>query len=221
MPNSASASSVRPEPSRPMMPSTSPLCKAKETSSNSPPRVGALASSTGGRPARCRAVTRVIDAIARHQLGQTMVVDLDAAGKRADLASVAKHGDAFGDLDDFLEPVADEDDRHAKLLQAANIPQQLADLMAGQRRGRFVHEQQARVDGKTAADGDDLALGDRRAFRRARRAAGCASSRAKRRGRGCPHRLPRRRPRAAAEFVVDGDVLEHASGSETARGPDR
>ena len=58
MPKSASASSVRPAPSSPMRPTTSPACRVKETSANSPARLACRTSSTGGRSAGGRAVTR-------------------------------------------------------------------------------------------------------------------------------------------------------------------
>ena len=72
-------------------------------------------------------MTRVLDAIAGHQFGEAVIVDLGGR-KGADLAPVAQHGHALGDLDDLLEPMADEDDGDARApsggapLQAADRP---------------------------------------------------------------------------------------------------
>ena len=96
MPKSVSASSVRPEPSRPVMPSTSPWRSVKLTSSNSPRR-DRLSTSSSGWCAPCRGRDGVLDLEAGHQLGDAPLVDL---GRRrgADLAAVAHDRDALGDL---------------------------------------------------------------------------------------------------------------------------
>ena len=41
-----------------------------------------------------------------------MVIDLEG-WERANLASIAQHGHAFGNLNDLLQPVTDEYDRNA------------------------------------------------------------------------------------------------------------
>ncbi len=65
--------------------------------------------------------------------------------KRRDVPSVAEHGHAVGDRRDFLEPVRDVDDGHAGGLERPDAIEEPFDLPVGQRRRRFVHDQDARV----------------------------------------------------------------------------
>ncbi len=171
MPKSASASSVRPAPSSPMSPTISPAPSVSETSANSPARV-ACRDLERGRPAGERPRGQlVLDAFAGHQLGEPVVVEIGGA-EGADLAAVAQHRDPLGDLDHLLQPVADEDDGDALRLQPADRREQQLDLVAGQRGGRLVHEEDAGVGGEAAADRDDLALRHGQRSRRGRRAEG-------------------------------------------------
>ena len=203
-----------------MRPRISPAWSVKETSANSPARLAPRTSSTAGvgltRPGR----HRVLDALAGHQLGEPVVVDL-GCGKGADLAAVAQHGHPLGDLDHLLEPMADEDDGDAVRLQPANRREQQVDLVPGQRGRRLVHEQDAGIGGEPAADRDDLALRDRQRCRRGASSGRSASSRASAACAAVAHRLARRRPERRAELQVDGDVLHDRQVRETATGPGR
>ena len=220
MPKSASASSVRPAPSRPMRPTISPACRVKETSSNSPARLAP--PHLEHRPAACGrrgAPHRVLDALAGHQLGEAVIVDLGGR-EGADLAAVAQHRDPLGDLDHLIQPVADEDDGDALRLQPADRREQEVDLVPGQRRGRLVHEQDAGVGGEAAADRDDLALRHRqRADAGIERQMGIEPG--ERRLRRLAHRPPRRRPQRRAELAGRWRCSPAPSGSETATGPGR
>ncbi len=141
-----------------------------------------------------------------------MVVDL-GCGKGADLAPIAQHGHALGDLDHLLQAMTDEHDRDALRLQPAHRRQQQVDLMPRQRRRGFVHEQEARVGGQPAADRDDLALRDRqvadRRIERQVRIEPCERGQ-----RGFPHGAAGRRLERAAELMVDRNVLQHGQVGE-------
>lgn len=103
----------------------------------------------------------VTDAASGHQFGQPMIVNLQRR-KRTDLASVAKHRNTFGKSHDFLQSMADENNRQSALLEPADYVEQAHDFMVRQRRCRLVHEQELSVGGKTTADRHDLPLGDRK-----------------------------------------------------------
>ena len=64
---------------------------------------------------------------------------------RADVLAVAHDGDAVGDLLELAHAVRYVDDAHAARLQIADEAEQLLDLAFGQRRGRLVHDEYARV----------------------------------------------------------------------------
>ena len=116
--------------------------------------------------------SRVLDALAGHQLGEAVVVDL-GGGEGADLAAVAQHRDPLGDLDHLVEPVADEDDSDALRLQPRAIA--ASSRSTSWRVSEAVGSSMKRmpgIGGEAAADGDDLALRDRQRADTARRAAG-------------------------------------------------
>ena len=81
-------------------------------------------------------------------------------GDAGDLA-VAQHRHAVGDARHFLEPVRDIDDADAAPRDLAHDRKQPLDLGRGQRRGRLVHDQDARGVGERLGDGDDLPAADR------------------------------------------------------------
>ena len=86
-------------------------------------------------------------------------------GPAGDEAAVAKDGDAVGDLEDFLEAVADEEHRDPGRGQQADLLEELADLVGGERRGRLVHDQHADVERERLRDLDGLLLRDGEAAR--------------------------------------------------------
>ena len=75
-----------------------------------------------------------------HHARQFTLVGLGGVD-RADLAGVAHHGDAVGNLDDFLELVRDEDDGLAAINQVADGREQVLRLAGRQHGGRLVEDQ--------------------------------------------------------------------------------
>ena len=93
-------------------------------------------------------------------------------------SAVAEDRDRVGDERQFLEPVRDEQDRGSMLAQVARDAEKLLGLRWGQRRGRFIKDQEFWVSGQRTSNLDELKfsnrkLGDKRA-RIDRDAASCA-----------------------------------------------
>ena len=65
-----------------------------------------------------------------------------------DVLAVAHDGGAVADLLDFFKAVGDVYDGHAAFLEHADDAKQRVDLAVGQRRGRLVHDEYARVEGQ-------------------------------------------------------------------------
>ena len=149
----------------------------------------------------------MFEAFASHQLGQPVVVDLGYR-EGSHLAAVAEHGHTFSDLDDLVEPMADKDDADPLRLQASNRCQKKIDLVARERRGRLVHEQDASVGRQTPADGHDLALGDRQPANHSIEGQ-VGLETCKRRLRGKPHLLSWRRLQGRRQYQTYRDVFFH------------
>ena len=66
-------------------------------------------------------------------------------------------------LEDLVEPVAHEQDRDAASAQASDDREQPLDLVRGERRGRLVEDQDARLDRQRLGDLDQLLVGHRQA----------------------------------------------------------
>ena len=202
-----------------MSPTISPAPRVSETSANSPARVACRTSSAGRRLGGRPRGQLVLDAFAGHQLGEPVVVEIGGA-EGADLAAVAQHRDPLGDLDHLFQPVADEDDGDALRLQPADGREQELDLVAGQRGGRLVHEQDAGVGGEAAADRDDLALRHgQRPDAGVERKVGVEPG--ERRLRRRAHRPPGRRPQRRARARGRWRCSPRPSGWGRARGPGR
>ena len=86
---------------------------------------------------------------------------ISRGGEGADLAAVAQHRDALGDLHHLVEAVRDEHVAMPFALRSRDEREQRVDLVAGQRGGRLVHDDEPGVGRHGAADGDELAAGDR------------------------------------------------------------
>ena len=139
----ARTSSVRPAPISPAMPRISPALHreadiveaARRARTGSRPR--AATSSPGRRQRR----EHPLDAAADHLLddGAHGHVGALVAG---DDAAVAHHHDAVGDLRDLVQPVADIDEGHAFRLELADLLEQQLGLLAAERCGRLVEDQQ-------------------------------------------------------------------------------
>ena len=96
--------------------------------------------------------------LARRQLRRPRVVH--------DLA-VAHDRDRVAEGEDLLEAVRDEQHRGAAVAQRPHDAEEPLDLGPGQRRGRLVHDEHARVEAERLGDLDDLLVGDRQAAHRA------------------------------------------------------
>ncbi len=74
-----------------------------------------------------------------------------------------KHRRPVAELEDLVQPVADEEDRDAAVAQAADDREQALDLVGRERRRRLVEDQDARVDRERLGDLDELLVGHRQA----------------------------------------------------------
>ena len=162
-PVSARASSVRPDPSRPATPSTSP--SARSTSAPGIPlptvmsralRNGSAASSIARRR---RMRPQVLDAPAEHLLDEVDPQQL-LGEVLADEPAVAQHRDPVADLVDLIEEVRHEQDRDAALLQLADDAEELGHLVEVEARRRLVEHEHLDVDRDRAGDGDELLHGE-------------------------------------------------------------
>ena len=80
------------------------------------------------------------------------------AGVVEHLPAVAKDHHVLRDLANLVELVADEEDRDAARLEITDNAQQVANLASGQRGGRFVHDDEARIAQDRLRDRDELAV---------------------------------------------------------------
>ena len=81
----------------------------------------------------------------------------DAVGS---LWPLRKTVDPVGDLEDLAQAVRDVDDARALVGERADDALHARDLDVGERRGRLVEDEDARVAGEQPRDLDELALGD-------------------------------------------------------------
>ena len=122
------ASSVRPAPSSPAMPSTSPACSEKLMSAQR----AAAADVLDARAARRRArrgpweSARLRSRLAISRTSSGTVTSLNRPGR--DVAAVAQHGDPVADAKHLVEPVRDVDDRDAARGQPLDQREQLRRL---------------------------------------------------------------------------------------------
>ena len=158
-PNSASSSSRWPWPSSPPRPTTSPGRTDSEMSfSRSVQLTGRGTSSTGAASLPARGGLRRKDVAvfaADHQLDH-FVVGLGAGLVGGDVAAVAEHRAFVGELGDLVHAVRDVEERQALAAQALEHREDLGDVGRGQRRGRLVEDQDARLAGQRLGDLDHL-----------------------------------------------------------------
>ena len=157
-PNSASATSVRPEPTR----SGEPEHLA------TPDLEGDLFERSF--PAERLDAEGDIAGLVGHtaeevgQLAPDHVADQRHLGDVADwlgrdVVAVAEHGDPVAELEHLVEAVADEEDRHARCRQLAHLAEEPVDLVRRKGGGRFVHDQDADLAGHRLGDLDRLLPG--------------------------------------------------------------
>ncbi len=106
------------------------------------------------REQRDRPADHVADEVGGGQLG---------GRARDDVPAVAEDRRAVAQLEHLVEPMADEQDRDAAVAQAADDREQPLDLVGGQRRGRLVEDQHARLDRERLGDLDQLLVRHRQA----------------------------------------------------------
>ena len=82
-----------------------------------------------------------------------------AAGAGAHEAPAAQHRHRVGEVEHLVEEVAHVDDRPTARAQGTDHPVQRLGLDAGQRRGRLVHHDHARIARDRAQDLDLLLVG--------------------------------------------------------------
>ena len=76
------------------------------------------------------------------------------------VGAVAKDGDAVAEGEDFLESMADEEDRDPALAKLADDSEEALDLAGGEGGGRLVHDEDAGVEGERFGDLDELLIGN-------------------------------------------------------------
>ena len=125
---------------------------------------------------------------------------------RLDVTAVADDGDDVGELADLLEPVADVEDGHAAVAQAADGGEEAVDLVGRECGGRLVHDQQPRTRRERLRDLEQLPVGDAES---AHRGVGADLHRhlPEDAGRLGPHRPPVDDAEAGAEVAPGEDVL--------------
>ena len=146
-PNRARTVSLRPEPSSPARPTTSPACTATSTPARACRRVSPTACSTGP-PARsvCPAPKRVRPCSRTSSTPRPSIIATNpsrsVATDRAVVhpAAVAQHGDPLGQPEDLVQLVCDVQHGDAVGAQHPDHLGQPVDLPRLQRRRRLVHD---------------------------------------------------------------------------------
>ena len=159
MPNRTWASSLRPEPTSPARPTISPARTVRLTFRVIGRRTRSRASSTGAPIGTAVFGKKGFDATPDHHLDEFGRAGLRHR-PRSDVGAVAQHRDAVGDLEQLVEPMADVDDPDAAAFELADDVEQARDVALGQRGGRLVHDQDARVVRQRAQNLDPLAVAD-------------------------------------------------------------
>ena len=214
---------MRPAPTSPPMPTTSPAWTWKLTLACT--RGAARdARARRARPRRSR-LGAVRDRAARPcgrpcaRRARRCGVSAGQAGRHR--APVGEHRHAVADPLDLVEAVRDVDDAHALGREPPDDPEQRLDLAVVEDRGRLVHDQQPDVARQRAGDRDDLLRrGPQRAHEHrpgemsawSRRSSSAVVSVASRSRSSKP---------SAARLVAEEHALGDASGPRRGRAPDR
>ena len=168
-PDSRLASSSRPDPVRPAMPTTSPGWTSRSNGASSAPptprRLSTGATSVGRGSTRWCAAVSATSTRPSIRLARPSWVS-DAVDSVAIAPAVAQHRHPVGDLQDLVEVVGDEQHGGAPLGHATHRREQAGDLRAGQRGGGLVEDEQRElltfagaVEGSGHADRGALGLG--------------------------------------------------------------
>ena len=164
MPKSTRATSLRPAPTSPAMPTISPPRTLKLTSSKAPWRLSPLTSQQhlAGRRVDLREERHLAPDHVAHQVGGGQLtgpgVDHEAA--------VAKHGGRVADVEDLVQPVADEEHRHLAVAGLAHDGEEPLHLVCRERCGGLIEDEHAGLDRQRLGDLDELLVGHRQAAHR-------------------------------------------------------
>ena len=96
-----------------------------------------------------------LEVASEHRRDEVELVEVGHAA-RHHRATVAHHRDPVADLVQFVEPMGDENDRHALGAQATHHVEQHRDLAFIERGGRLVHDDEPRLERNRARNGDHL-----------------------------------------------------------------
>ena len=126
---------------------------------------------------------------------------------------VAENDDAIGPPAHFLQPVADEEDGHAALLQAVHDGEQRFDLPGGEDGGRLVQDQDLGACREGFRNLDELPVGDAQLMHRRVWVDGHAQL-LQNGARPLIDGAPRHHPAAAHDLVSCEDVFRHVEVRE-------
>ena len=163
-PNTAFAVSVRPEPSRPARPTTSPACTSRLTPASCGPagEPGRLAAPGRRWRAWCSAPKLVAPCARTSAMSRPSIVATSRSrvglGDRSavDEPTVAQHGHPLADPEDLVELVGHVQDRDVADGAVVDDADQQVDLARLQRRRRLVHDDDPGVGGQRPGDRDHL-----------------------------------------------------------------
>ncbi len=127
---------------------------------------------------------------------------------RPDQRPVAEHGVAVGDAENLVELVADEQDRLALGLEPFDQFVEFLDFLVAERRRRFVHDDDARVDRQRPRDGDQMLRRDAEVAQLQVRVQLCPDP-VQQIDRALAHRGPVDQAEATAWRMAQIDVLGH------------
>ena len=158
------ATSVRPDPSNPASPTTSPArMREVERLHQAPPpdafrHENRLPSRRGG--GRGYALLGALELAPKHQRDQVQRRQF-RRHRRPDQTAVAQDRDAVRDLVHLVDEVRDEDHRDSAPLEVAHDAEEQFGLIRVETRGRLVKDQNPRVLFERARDRDELPDGHR------------------------------------------------------------
>ena len=167
--------SVRPDPSRPAMPTTSPRRISRSSGATLALRPSPVACrNVGGGAASAVSCTSCSRA---SSTASSRPIIFDTSSSRGsssrevltDEAAVAQHGDAVGDAVHLIEEVGDEHHGHARRPHPLDHLEQLVDLASVEAGGGLVEDQHPGVHLRRPGDRHELLHGDRVRLERRRR----------------------------------------------------
>src|ERR1017187_6469362 len=161
-PKSAAPSSLRPAPTRPAMPSTSPERRSKETL-RSLWVFRAVTDRSGAGPPASRGPAHGGGAACPTDHHADQLVGRSVGNiERADGFAVAQHGGAVANAEDLIHLVRDVDDGNAALLQLADHLEQAFGGVLAERAGGLVHQDDAGAHAQRPGERDQLGLANRK-----------------------------------------------------------